>query len=591
LFFGIFAMAAAMGKYLPIRSLLFYFVPLMDVFRFPSFFQLFALLAMIVLAAKELSYVFENGWHKKTLAAITFPLIAIILMAMGYSLKYIDLTNISFFVKHDSLLTLLKASTLGEHVFIHGVIQVVIVSAFIVLLYQKKLQGKSLFSAISGLLIVEMVIATQLNMFYTGVSTDKPSGIRSYVAATPKGFPIPDLHAIAANTDQAAQHSPLWRNTNIFRKQISADGFNSFKLRANNYLYDSLPKLKDAIIKNPFVYLTDKVWSYKQLNDSLLIDSSSIFVDAQQMERLSKLTLKRQPADSLSILSFQPNEIVVKTATANNVVLTLLQSNYPGWRVKINDKPAELFISNYLTMSTVLPAGENMVKFEYNNKNLRFTFFVSNILFFILLIVIAYPLSAGNRHRKLFFLGIVAFLSLAVITLIFRNKANGKQLQQQYSGLQNASVTQNRKLLFESTNDFENRNESWIPAGCTVDSLNKYEGKYSFKLDENVEYSPTLKIEIGKLGKLEFDVSTKVFALLPEKSKAELVLEIERNGKSLEWYSATISHDAAIQTVWKSTNLKHHFSNLQPGDILKVYVWNSGKKTVFIDNLEVKVEE
>ncbi|MBI5218751.1 MAG: hypothetical protein HY958_07470 [Bacteroidia bacterium] len=401
--FGLICLLASFGEYLPVREFLFRYIPMFNLFRFPSYFSLFATIAIIIIAGNQLPLLAENIVKNKKLILICSGIfLAAFLVFFFYSATQISFNEFSFFKAHNNIFEMLRSSALNENIFIHSLIQIVLLIVFII--YILKLKNTALF--LNGLfcfILIEMLIAVQLNIFYTGVNEAEPSEIKKYLSGLPKGFPIPDSAPVIKNTDQAASHWPLWRNTNIFVKKVSPDGFNSFQLRAHEVLFDSFPNLKNTALNNALVYLSDKIYPFKQLKDSLnpVTDHKNIYVENTDYGLLKETALKNEPGDTVTIVSFSPIKITAKAKVKNASAITLLQSNYPGWSVYAGDKQISHFTSNKLFISAIIPAGENTITFEYKNTKVFTGFIVSYAVFGIItLILIIYGFKKRYRGER-----------------------------------------------------------------------------------------------------------------------------------------------------------------------------------------------
>lgn len=393
LVFGVFCLLASFGEYTPVREFLFRYVPLFNLFRFPSYFSLFMVIAVIILAANRIACFFEekNEFNKKTLLIISGCMFVTICIFLVYSISQINFSEISFFQPYDNFFELLRRSTLHEHIFIHSLIQIVVISLFIFLLYKAK-TVIAFRKKLAILITVEMLIAVQLNIYYTAVNEVNPSELHQYITSLPQGFPNPGKDIIVKNTDEAAGHFPLWRNTNNFIKKISPDGFNSFQLNSHETLYDSFPQLKQAVLNNTIIYLSGNVYSFVQIKDSLnpISDNKNIYVENDVLKNINISDLKVGKGDTAIVSSFNPNKIEAQTQNRYPCVITLLQSNYSGWNVTVNGNAVPVFTSNKLFISAILPPGKNNITFEYKNTPVFVGFLVSYITFGILCLILIF---------------------------------------------------------------------------------------------------------------------------------------------------------------------------------------------------------
>ena len=121
-----------------------------------------------------------------------------------------------------------------------------------------------------------------------------------------------------------------------------------------------------------------------------------------------------------------------------------------------------------------------------------------------------------------------------------------------------------------------------------------HSGTYSEKLDAGKEYSISYKI---KLVDLYPDGNRTVTASVWFNSKeattdAKLVLEFVSGGKSFGWNAADLKSFNLKPGEWQQAIVSRPLPEMNAvDDIVKVYVWNSGKKTFYIDDFEVRIEK
>ncbi len=253
------------------------------------------------------------------------------------------------------------------------------------------------------LIVIEMIIAVQLNIAYVGVSPNSPKELHDYIATLPHNFPIPASNNIIDNTEEIGQKHGLYRNTSIFHKRISSDVFNSYAFQNYVLLADSFPALFKTMRQNPLVYLSDSIYSLSQIRslDSSLITNKTIVLSPNDYNSL-KTSISKASTDSSSdnttITHFSPNQIKIKVSSSKQQLLTLLQSHYKGWEVTVDQMPSTIYLSNYLTMSVLIPEGIHEVEFHYKNKTIVAAGIVSYTTFFILLILFSF-IWIKNKHN------------------------------------------------------------------------------------------------------------------------------------------------------------------------------------------------
>ncbi|MEA3496653.1 MAG: hypothetical protein U9R42_11520 [Bacteroidota bacterium] len=381
---GVFCLFVAFGEYTPLRMFLYKHIPMMNLFRSPSYFSLFTILTFIILAAKSMSDFFKHkNSNRQIIIGITLGFWITLAFLFVFSATKISIKELSFLNTHLGFKEMMQSSTLSEHIFIHSFIQFILISIFMFSL----LKNKNLVKTIMIIVIIEMFISVQLNIHYTGVSVKSPQKLHNKIKNLPKGFPIPQSKKVIENSDISGAFLPVWRNTNTFHKKISYEGFSSFVLDPFLYLSDSFPKLKNAVLNNYPLYLSSQIFSNKTIKQQQDYSQSDLFINENIYKKLSKDKLRHTPTDTVFITSFLPTKIEAIVISKSPQVLTLLQSNYPGWSVLIDGKETKHFTSNHVYISTKIPAGESKIVFIYQNRMVKFAFFVSYSALFLMLIL------------------------------------------------------------------------------------------------------------------------------------------------------------------------------------------------------------
>jgi hypothetical protein len=381
LIFGIFCLLLSFGKFLPLYKIAFQTIPLFDLFRFPSYFTLFSIISFLLLAAQGLEiFKTENKKHYKSIALIWLAFLSITLFFLVFSILKIDFPltwNGNFF---EAIL----AFSFYEHLFIHAFIQSLILIILLIISFRNKAGIKKYIFSFT---IIEMIIAVQLHIFYTGVFEAKPNDIHRILSEKKNGFTIPDHTNLIDLNDNTYTVWPFWRNTGMLNKKISQGGFNSFAFTQYIKLTDN-KELMQVFLHNPLIYLSDRIYPLSSLNDSFPKpkDHKNIYLEEQDYEKLKDMKIKNSAEDSLSIIGFRPGLIKIKVYSKQQQILTLLQSYYPGWKIKIDDSKLPLYKSNGMFLSCLIPAGIYCITISYSNPPVIGAVIISYILMIILII-------------------------------------------------------------------------------------------------------------------------------------------------------------------------------------------------------------
>ena len=344
LVWGIFCLAAAVGNALPVREFLYHYVPFMNLFRFPALFRVFVILSFVIVGG----FAF-NEWRNgktglnKKLMVSTGILLAAILSFVVYSLTRGNL-EMGYFIKNQ-LFIFSEKSTVAQHILFQGIIQAVLLVFLIIIFWKKKELAFISVLLIAGL---DLVFSSRLNGPYT-VYDHRFNSVEIYnhAKAFPDGFPLPDNRPVADIRDTKGKaFQVLWRNMNIFYKEISWEGYNPLHLKGFEEIADQHPELFETILQNPVVYFTNEGSPTNQ-------------------------------EDTVIIKKFSPQSIELHSISENEGIVNYLQNNYYGWKATVDGNPVEIQTANFSFLSVRVPAGEHEVIFKYDPKGVKVGFWIS----------------------------------------------------------------------------------------------------------------------------------------------------------------------------------------------------------------------
>jgi len=373
--FGIFSLTASVGNYLPVRSLLFNHVPLMNIFRFPSVFRLFFILAAILTGIYSLHHYLtkteRKNWHFYLLIAVSFATFLILLFA-ARSHGYLGLQT----YYNNNLFNEAISSTFWQNLAVNSLFQLSLL-VLLGLTFWKIKNTAKFIALVIFLLIVDLVVSVQLvapyTVFYEHVTANEA---QTNVARYPHGFPIQKAITIDSAAHLPGIGQPFWQNQQIFQKQISAEGFNSFSFTSYELLESDYPLLFKSV----------KASNLLTLSDFESVQNGSIFVDFGS-DHLPK-KYKVVSGDTAILKDYDAASFHIEAKVKHPCLLTLYQKEYTGWEASINGKGTPIFKSNLNFMTVELPAGKSSVVFNYRNPLLKGAFFVSLLTIFGALIFI-----------------------------------------------------------------------------------------------------------------------------------------------------------------------------------------------------------
>ncbi len=149
----------------------------------------------------------------------------------------------------------------------------------------------------------------------------------------------------------------------------------------------------------------------------------------------------------------------------------------------------------------------------------------------------------------------------------------------------------NHSLLYSTINDFEANYPNWNGDVSTCDTTIFFSGRKSFKLNSERIYSSTFSAKYSEITSADsciINITTDAY--ITEGAEAHLVFTTERNGKTKIWDSSPLHKNITKPDCWNKIYLTQFIkSNILPDDTVGVYIWNTGKKEVYVDNIKIEV--
>ncbi|MBS1764061.1 MAG: hypothetical protein JSS90_03725 [Bacteroidetes bacterium] len=346
------------GKYTPFHKVVYSLVPMMDLFRFPSVFRLYIIIGVLMMAGIYFSNNFRIADFRNTLIVLLLFAAGVSFYLLGAAGRFPDFSGWNSFI---------NALSLKQAFVFQGFFQ----SAAIALLLLLLLVIKDVNTAKKWLLIAgiaEVMIAAQFNIPITAINENKTRQTAEELKTKAiEDFPLPEIRPMILNNDSGAFMSPFWRNLNLFKKQPAWDGYNSFQLK--NYIrFVDDEKLRNSQLQNNWIYFADSVIFF---HDSINTDvSRKNVVYISDMNR-NNFPLPSPGNNKFSLVAFNPEIIEMNTEISGNIMLTLMQQYYHGWKVYVNGEERKPIVGDYLFMCVPLHEGDKNVQFRYENKPVK----------------------------------------------------------------------------------------------------------------------------------------------------------------------------------------------------------------------------
>jgi hypothetical protein len=191
---------------------------------------------------------------------------------------------------------------------------------------------------ITWLVALDLIMASLLNMPFTGVSMRPVSAIQAILNRSPEGFPAPssspekDIYLNYPDTDT------LTGNWSFYSKQIAIDHWSKYPIvLKNSREYFDLSHQQLKIAGLPYVFST---------NGTAII-------------KTEKFSPSRFHFD---VLAVQDDSLVIK------------QNLYPGWITKVNEQPVITDTAYYAFPKIALQKGRSLVSHEFRKPLLKWLF-------------------------------------------------------------------------------------------------------------------------------------------------------------------------------------------------------------------------
>jgi hypothetical protein len=342
LFGGILFFAIAMGDDLPLRGWMYKFIPLMDIFRFPTYFRIFGIFFLLIASGFSINYFlgkhFLEGLYKKTLVA------AVVILAITLWAKNNASIYGQAFIERNGVFELSADAQFYNNVFTQGAVHfmlLILLSIGLVFLKKNHLRKGLLLS----IACIDLFFATQFNISSTVIHDADPKEVNeAFHYFSPEEYPLPPINQSFKSLHRVANfdYVHLHINLNHFHKIPSPDG------ASPAYFKWSAEAMADGIfqktIQNPLVFAADKI-------------SREGIIEEETIDTLS--------FEKINLLHFSPNEIELESDFANQKVLVFLQNYHPDWNVYVNEKEASITRANGTFLAVKISAGKQKIKFAF----------------------------------------------------------------------------------------------------------------------------------------------------------------------------------------------------------------------------------
>jgi hypothetical protein len=424
----------ALGKFNPLYSLFYEWVPLFSMFRYPQKFFFFCAYALVFLSA----WVIDRFKDAHDIKEIKKLLLALLATAIGVTTVFGTHAN------RDGLVTLMiiLLMALGLLALYVKKINRSVLASFFLLLIVMDLMGKN--SMLIPLIEREFYtdpppLAKRLGgtadsfRIYNGMLPEKmvkikipPRPAKNRLQKSPSK---PDQPLYNLLDIQLATRDQVYPNLGAIYGLAYADGKETMMLKSSllwhdSFLMSDIPKKQRILERSNVKYWVTEdyellpsdqhprglkkvnvfedalpraflVGESRQVPEAEMLDIyyNSSFDPLQQVLLTEPVEIKKEKQFSGQVekIVYSPNRVTMKTNQDKEGFLVLLDTYFPGWKVEVDGKPERIYRANYFYRGVMLAPGSHSIEFSYEPVGLKTGVVISGVTFILLFILYFKP--------------------------------------------------------------------------------------------------------------------------------------------------------------------------------------------------------
>lgn len=348
-------------------------LPFLGYVRVNAEFRIFTILCFCIMAAIFFERHIDNKNTaperlKACIISITTVLLGLLLFGIisliqgKESVLHFFQETHQYFTTREVVKQLLDSISFYDSIIIQSVLQII----FLFFLLKAVMRGQ--IRKILFISAIDIVLATLLNIPFTGVGKTPVSTISAILKKSPEGIPVPRLSPIKNNDTITIPEVKLIGDWSYYGKQPGVKKPINYPIKLiNNYVYfnEVVRDTNLSVINMPFLFITDEI--------------------SEPKLKLSKEISKE------NIISYKTGEMEVKINTDTACYLVMLQNHYPHWYYMSRNKllPVEKAGINFIGVP--LKKGQNHVTLIFRPTGVKIALYFSCAFFFFLIFIISVP--------------------------------------------------------------------------------------------------------------------------------------------------------------------------------------------------------
>jgi hypothetical protein len=342
------------------------YLPMVNFVRLNSEFRLYALLSFIIGGGMGLQEALTQPDKKLSMVLRTICLLlglSVLGAAIfGLATGHLSILHLSMQGEiRPAIKGFISGLTMADTIIIQGSIQLVL--AWLMLRFIQSGHTTKLIQTA----IVEIILATLLQIPFTGVGQLSPAKINDMVRQSPHGFSTPSMKAESAVTSSYPDTKKIIGSWELYSKQIAMDSLFPYPLSFRSTL-DYFDSGTQGSIRSrpPFFLLHDST------NGNIKI-------------------------------KYSPNQIELNALLVKTDTLVVKQNNYIHWKASIEGKPLPITTTYKTLIGIPLAAGKQDIQLEFSTDRIKWLLIAELLAVALLLLAYAWIcLRKDHRIRYIF---------------------------------------------------------------------------------------------------------------------------------------------------------------------------------------------
>ncbi|MBK8506944.1 MAG: hypothetical protein IPL46_35070 [Saprospiraceae bacterium] len=365
-------------------------LPLFDLFRFPSLFRYFGILALTIIASKMIGDHPYPNVETSRLRNLLLRLSFVFVLIFALALVILTIRDPGSLER----LSTFSIKKVTDAMSFQLVVHVVLLLIFLVT--SKLLVSRTdFFKILLFFTALDLIVSCQLNGRVSIFSEHPFSEMQRCLDIAPRGYPFPSTSdLIGSNGEGSLQSGSIYRNTNTVYKRIGYYGYTPYQYR--RYIeFEKTPYFAKSM-SLPALFVSRPL-TRAPGND---------FDDSYPILNLE--------SSQFRVKDFGPNKMVAMIDMPERASIVYNQNYTDKWKVTIDGIEAQLMKVDHSLMGVHVPAGKHQIHFYYEGGHLLNALLIS--LVSLLLFSLLYLWLFQSSMSFFLLLGIGLLVSVRLIT-------------------------------------------------------------------------------------------------------------------------------------------------------------------------------